>query len=247
MNKSSHKTILITGSSKGLGQKTALRLASEDTTIIINYHTDHIAAKETADQINSSGGHAIAIQADVRQEPDVNNMFRQIKKKTGSVDILINNVGDFVFKAFDETSFKEWQDMLSSNLNSCFLCCKAALPDMRLNKWGRIINIGLANAGVKAYQNVVPYSIAKTGVHILTKSLAKQEAPNGITVNIIAPGLMDNGRLSEEQLKMQASTVPMGRSGTAEDVLGAVQYLISEQAQYVTGTELVVSGGWGLS
>ncbi len=247
MNKPAHKTLLITGSSKGLGQKTALGLASPDTTIIINYHTDHIAAKETVDQIKSLGGHAIAIQADVSQEADVNNLFRQIKQKTGSVNILINNVGDFVFKPFDDTSFQEWQDMFSSNLNSCFLCCKAALPGMRQNKWGRIINIGLANAGVKAFQNVVPYSIAKTGVHILTKSLAKQEAPNGITVNVIAPGLMDNGRLSEEQLQMQASTVPMGRSGTAEDVLGAVQYLISDNAQYVTGTELVISGGWGLS
>ncbi len=240
------KVALVTGSSRGLGRGLALVLAEKGVRVIINYSTNSRDARETVEAIRAKGQQAVGIQGDVREWRQVLELVNNAAAQWGRIDFLINNVGDFVYKKFDDIDIDDWNNMLDSNLTGCFYCCRAALPVMRKQKSGRIINIGLANAGVKAYQNVVPYAIAKTGVHILTKSLAVSEAKHGITVNVVAPGLMDNGSLSEKEIRDMGRAVPMQRTGTADDLAGAVLYLLSDEANYVTGTEIVVSGGWGI-
>ena len=246
MNALPGKVTLITGSSRGLGRGLALALADRGVRILVNYLTQTEQARETVELIRGKGQQAVALQGDVREWRQVRELMKKAAAEWGQIDFLINNVGDFVFKKLNDVSVDDWNGMINSNLNSCFNCCKAVLPYMREQKYGRIINIGLANAGVKAYENVVPYAIAKTGVYILTKSLAVSEAQHGITVNVVAPGLMDNDSLSEKQIQEISRSVPMGRAGTPDDLAGAVLYLLSDAAQYVTGTEIIVSGGWGL-
>ncbi|MBN2412822.1 SDR family oxidoreductase [candidate division KSB1 bacterium] len=246
MNGLTGKVALITGSSRGLGRGMAMVLAEKGVRVIINYSTNSRNARDTVEEIRAKGLQAVEIQGDVREWRQVRALVKKAAAEWGQLDFLINNVGDFVYKKFNDIRIDDWNNMINSNLTSCFYCCKAVLPVMRKQKYGRIINIGLANAGIKAYQNVVPYAIAKTGVHILTKSLAVSEAEYGITVNVVAPGLMDNGSLSEKEIRDMGRAVPKQRTGTADDLAGAVLYLLSDNANYVTGTEIIVSGGWGL-
>jgi len=246
MNGLAGKNALVTGASRGLGKGIALALADKGVNIVVNYRQHQKAAEDTVGEILGKGRRAMAQCADVREWPQVRTMVTNIINEWGRIDFLINNVGDFIYKEFDKLDVKDWYAMLDSNLNSCFYCCKAVLPFMRKQNFGRIINIGLGNAGMHAFIHVLPYAIAKTGVHILSKSLALNEAAHGITVNVVAPGLMNNGSLDDEQVRQQSRMVPMNRPGTADDLAGAVLYLLSDAAGYVTGTEILVSGGWGL-
>jgi len=240
------KVALVTGSSRGLGKGIVSALADKGINVIVNYSSSIKEARKTVEQIRARDLSAVAIQGDVSEWEQAKGLIADAVNEWGRIDFLINNVGDFIYKESNEISVNEWNNMINSNLNSSFYCCKAVLPLMRRQKYGRIVNIGLANAGVKAYKNVLPYAIAKTGVHILTKSLAVSEAEYGITVNVVAPGLMDNESMSNEEIYEQSRIVPMQRVGTADDLAGAVLYLLSEEAKYVTGTEIIVSGGWGL-
>ena len=240
------RVALVTGGSRGLGKGIVSALAEKGIHVIINYSRNKKDARETVEQIRARDLSAVAIQGDVSKWEQAKGLITNAVNEWGRIDYLINNVGDFIHKAIENISVNDWNNMINSNLNSSFYCCKAVLPFMRKQNFGRIVNIGLANAGIKAYKNVVPYAIAKTGVHILTKSLAVSEAEHGITINVVAPGLMDNGSLSKEEIYEQSHIVPMQRVGTADDLAGAVLYLLSDEAKYVTGTEIIVSGGWGL-
>ena len=241
------KIIVVTGSSRGIGRSIALALAQKKAYIVVNYLKSENKAKELVDLIHKQGGQAQAVQADVRDFNAVKNMFAAVNKSCKRIDVLINNVGDFIHKPLKEHSEADWHDMIDSNLNSCFYCCQNVVPYMRKQKFGRIINIGLANAHrIHAFQNVVPYAIAKTGVLVLTKSLAVAEAENGITVNSVSPGLMQNGSLTDSDIKRMESAIPIGRVGNADDIIGAINYLLSKEAEYVTGSDIVVSGGWGI-
>jgi NAD(P)-dependent dehydrogenase (short-subunit alcohol dehydrogenase family) len=240
-------TILITGSSRGLGQKIALSLADESEFIIVNYLNSKDLALSTVRQIKDRGAGAIAIQADVCQWDQVQNLVQLAVKQTGRLDVLINNVGDFIAKPLARTSVAEWQHMMNSNLNSTFYCCRAVLPHMRKNAFGRIINICLANAEyIHSYKHTAAYGIAKTGVLVLSKSLAVEEAAHGITINTISPGLMDNGSLSVLKSSRHISKIPMKRIGQAKDLIAAIKFLSSDEAAYITGTNVIVSGGWGI-
>jgi len=137
--------------------------------------------------------------------------------------------------------------MLDSNLNATFYCCQSALEVMRKQRSGCIVNIGVAPAErVQAFHQVAAYTIAKTGVLILTKSLAREEMKNGIRVNSVSPGLIDNGSIPEEELKEMAKTIPAGRVGSPADVAKTVLFLASDDAAYITGENIIVSGGWGI-
>ena len=241
------KIALVTGSSGGLGKEIALALAREGARVAIHFYRDQKAADETLAQLRPIQSDAIAVPADIRNWSHAEKLIDAVGAHFGRLDILVNNAGSFLRKPLSRTTVEEWADQIESNLYGTFYCCRAALPRMREQGYGRIINIALANADrVHAYKEVAAHGIAKTGVLILTRSLALEEAAYGITVNAISPGLMDNGRLPARAIEEQSAAVPMKRLGTWKDVSGAILYLVSDQARYITGANIVVSGGWGV-
>jgi len=241
------RVALVTGGSRGLGREMALALARSGLRVAIAYHRDRISAQATLKVLSTLSDNAMTCRADVRRWPEVQRLVAAVMERYGRIDVLVNNAGDFVARSFERTSVEEWWEMFDSNLHSAYYGCRAAGPIMKKQRFGRIINIGLANADrLHAYKKTLPYAIAKTGVLILTRSLAAEWAPYHITVNALLPGLMDNGSLSRARRRSLAGEVPAGRPGQGRDLAGALLYLISDEASYVSGAAITVSGGWGV-
>lgn len=243
----SNKVILVTGSSRGLGRGLAIGLARQKARVPVHYLNNKTAAEQTGKDITEFGHKPLIISADVRRWEGARYLIDSVIRFYGRIDVLINNVGAFFQSSLQSLSIDAWHSLLDSNLNSVFYCSKAALPHMRQQQKGRIINIGLANADrFQAYKRIAAYAVAKSGILILTKSMAIEEAENGITINAVSPGLMNNGNLSETKALRQQKAVPQKRLGTADDLLYVIVNLINDRAEYITGSNTVVSGGWGL-
>ncbi|NDI34083.1 SDR family NAD(P)-dependent oxidoreductase [Chengkuizengella sediminis] len=236
---------VVTGSSRGIGKAIALELAKQGSDVAIVYRGQKEKAIEVMNQIESLGRRAMIFQADVTNPDDVDKLVVQVTNQLGSIDILVNNVGEFHLKPISKIAVNEWDEVFKSNLHSVFYMCKAVIPGMRKRGMGRIVNIGLSpNYIVRGAPNVAAYSIAKTGVIIFSRSLAVEEASYGITVNCISPGLIENGYQSPEQVEWMRQRVPMKRLGTPEEIADAVSFLVSERASYISGANLSVSGAW---
>ncbi len=243
----SGRVALVTGCARGLGEGMARALVSQGAGLAIHYRSSKANAARLAEQLRERGCIAEIFQADVTRWEEVSQLRDEVLQQFGRLDILVNNVGNFIEKPFAELSPADWTEMLESNLNSVFYMCRAFWPAMVHQHYGRIINIGLANSDrIQAYRQVLPYAIAKSGALILSKSLAVEGAPYNITVNVLAPGLMDSGMLAPAREAAAADRVPAGRPGTAADMAGALLYLCSDAAAYITGAHIPVSGGWGL-
>ena len=239
------KTAVVTGSSRGIGKAIALELARNGADVVVNYHSNQEAALEVTKQIQALGRRAIALEADVTVPEAAKTLVAAVTEQLGAIDILVNNVGDFFFKPLGIMDAEEWRYVLESNLSSVYYLCHAVLPEMRRRQQGKIINIGLSPVHlIRGAPNIAAYSIAKTGVVILTRSLAVEEAPHGITVNCVSPGLIDNGHLPPEQKEWMEKRVPMGRLGRSEEIAEAVVFLSSDSAAYISGANLAVSGAW---
>jgi 3-oxoacyl-[acyl-carrier protein] reductase len=235
---------LVTGGSRGIGRAIALKLAKEGCSVAIDYLSDDWAAEEVVKSIEKTGRKAISLQSDVSNFADAEEMIKNAKSEFGRIDILINNVGPFLYKTIWDTTVQEWHQMLNSNLNSAFYCCKAVVPIMREQKSGVIINIGGPNAErTQGYVRTCAYAVAKTGVVVFSKSLAKEEAEHGIRVNVLNPGFIQTEAYTEDMLKSMPQQVPMKRLGKPEDVADAVAFLASDEATYITGAVLNVHGG----
>ena len=229
---------LVTGSVKGIGRALALMLADEGYGVAVHYRTSEREAREVAREVEERGVSAVVLQADVTDAGQATRLVNDAHAQLGQLDVLINNVGDYLFTPLDELEIADWHAMFDSNLHSTFYTCRAAAPLMR--QGGRIINLGYAGAElIKARPSIAAYSIAKTGVILYSKALAKVEAKRGITVNVISPGIMENSVSTPEGL-------PMGRAGTLSELTSAARYLISPGARYVTGVTLEVAGGWNV-
>jgi 3-oxoacyl-[acyl-carrier protein] reductase len=235
---------LVTGSSRGIGKIIALRLAEAGASLVINYKSDSSAADEVLQLIKKMKRQAISVQCDVSNFADVEEMVGKVTSEFGRIDILVNNVGPFLYKSIYDTTIQEWHQIINSNLNSTFYCCKAVVPIMRKQRSGNVINIGAPNAErTQGYVQNCPYAIAKTGVVVLSKSLAKEEAKNGIRVNVINPGFIETDEYTAEMKKDMPKQVPLGRLGKPEDIANAVLFLVSDEANYITGSVLNVHGG----
>ncbi len=238
---------LITGGAKGIGRGIALDLAARQWKVAICYRTSEAAAQNTAQEITTQGGQALAICCDVSDPVAAKNLVTQVENKWGRIDVLVNGAGPYHrVNLFDET-IEGWNEMFDNNLHPIFYLAQAVAPGMKTRKAGHIINFGMANADqMEAQPDVTAHYIAKAGVLILTRTLAKLLAPYGITVNAISPGFIDSGSAPPQELAAMTKRIPAGYIGTVNDTVAAVRFLLSEDARYVNGANIQISGGWGI-
>ena len=241
------KVALITGGARGIGKGIALDLAAQGCSIAICYRTSEQDAQGTTTAIQDYGGKGIAICCDVSDPQACQGLVKQVEEKWGKIDVLVNGAGPYRrINLFNETP-EGWDEMFTNNLHPIFYLAQAVTPGMKLRKYGRIISFGMANADkMEAQPMVTAHYIAKAGILILTRTLAKMLAPYGITVNAISPGFIDSGSAPPGELDGMATKIPAGYIGEIKDTISAARYLLSEKARYVTGTNIHVSGGWGM-
>ncbi len=243
LQKLKNQVALITGASRGIGKATALALACEGAKIVVNYASNQEAADLVVTEINNMGGEAIAINADVSKADAVEEMIKITLEKWGRIDILVNNAGITRDTLMLRMKLEDWQEVINLNLTGVFLCCKAVSKVMLKQRSGRIINISSV-AGQMGNPGQANYSAAKAGVIGLTKTLAKEFASRGVTVNAVAPGFietdMTSGLKSDEILKF----IPLARYGKPEEIAGMIRFLASDIASnYITGQVFNVDGG----
>lgn len=242
------KTVLITGGSGGIGERIALEFGKQGYKVCIHCNSSVASAESTAETIRAMGSDAAIFKADIASEAEIKKMFAEIKIFCGGVDVLVNNAGMSMIKLISDTSCEEWDRLFSVNTRSQFLCAKEAIPYMISKKQGRIINVS-SMWGVSGASCEVAYSASKAAVIGFTKALAKELAPSNITVNCIAPGLIDtkmNSSLSDEDKQALREETPMGRLGIPEDIARTVLFLADDKADFITGQTINCDGGFTL-
>jgi 3-oxoacyl-[acyl-carrier protein] reductase len=242
-----HKLALIPGGGKGIGRDIGLRLGAEGWAVALCYRHSREAALATAEAIEKRGGAALAVAADVSRAEECERLVHETLAWRGRVDALVHCAGPYHrVDVLDETP-AGWRDMFANNLDSLFFMTRLVAPLMIQRKGGRIIAFAMANADrLVAQTQVTAHYLAKVGVLGLVRGLARRLAPHGITVNAISPGVIDSGSMDPDELAALAHTIPAGHVGSLGDVAAAALFLLSDDAAYVTGTSLHVSGGWGL-
>lgn len=236
-------TAVITGSARGIGAATAALFADMGYNTVINYNTSE---KDALALLPKLGENAIAVKADVSTPEGAEHLFSEAKKRFGSVDVLVNNAGIAQQKLFTDITQSDYDKMFDCNVRSVFNCCQCALPDMIHNKFGRIINVS-SMWGIVGASCEVHYSASKAAVIGLTKALAREVAPSGITVNCIAPGVIDtpmNKGFDAETMNQLREETPVGRIGTPQDIARAVLFFADPANSFVTGQVLGVDGGF---
>ncbi|MCC5900033.1 MAG: 3-oxoacyl-[acyl-carrier-protein] reductase [Phormidium sp. GEM2.Bin31] len=238
-----NKVAIVTGGSRGIGRATALALASEGANVVVNYASSSAAAEEVVAEITAMGSQAIAVQADVSQEDQANALIKAATDHWGRVDVLVNNAGITRDTLLMRMKPADWQAVINLNLTGVFLCTRAVTKLMLKQKSGRIINIASV-AGQMGNPGQANYSAAKAGVIGFSKTVAKELATRGITVNAVAPGFiatdMTDDLKSDEILKF----IPLGRFGEASEVAGLIRFLAADPAAaYITGQTFNVDGG----
>ena len=234
--------VLITGSAGGIGAALARHLGAAGHEVAVHYRRSRGPAEAVAADIDKSGGRAVLVQGDVTEPGQAAALVEDATDSLGGLDVLVNNVGGFLLKDLAELSIDEWDDQLASTVSATFYVSAAARPALRSSGRGRIINFSDSSADkIMARPRSTPYSIGKTGILILTRSLAVAEAEYGVTVNAILPGVMDNSDPLPD-----AERIPARRHGRGSDVAATVDFLISDEAAYLTGAFLHVGGGWNL-
>ncbi len=235
------RVALVTGASRGIGKAIALALADAGAAVAVNYRERSNEAEAVAEFIRKRGGHAAAFSADVSQRSAVQAMVRDIEERLGPIDILVNNAGMAAVRNLDDITEEDFDRSIAVNLKSAFLCTQAVLPGMRARRWGRVINLSSIGARVGAGSVSVAYGAAKAGVEGLTRAYALRLAPEGVTVNAIAPGLIDTEMAKPLLDAGVAARIPVGRAGTGDEIAQAVLLLVRNS--FMTGQTLAVNGG----
>ncbi len=237
------RTILITGSARKLGAAIGRALGAEGHRMAIHFRTSRAEAEQTVAAIEKSGGEAAAFESPLASLADGERLVREVAARFGPPDTLINNAGTFNRKKFDELTQEEWDAGFASTAGTAFYATRAALPHLRSSGRGRIINIGDSQAGRTGFtEPAMSYYIGKTGVWMMTRTLAATEARHKITVNMISPGV-----LPESICDTPLEEMPLGRFGTYEDVIRPIRFLLEEASEALTGSNLEVGGGWNIA
>jgi 2-hydroxycyclohexanecarboxyl-CoA dehydrogenase len=237
------KVAIVTGAGSGIGRAIAVRLARDEAAIaVLDLNGD--GAVETAKLITDAGGTALALTVDCSSEAAIKAAAATIRAEFGPITILVNNAGIATFVPYMEITDEQWDQMIRINLKGPHLCCREVIPDMLAAGWGRIINITSSSVQSGSFAQA-HYVSSKGGMLGLTKALALEYAPTGITVNMVPPGFIDTPLLRSAPIDAEAfaQTLPMKRIGQPEDIAGAVAYLASEEAGYVTGQTISTNGG----
>jgi 3-oxoacyl-[acyl-carrier protein] reductase len=238
------RVAIVTGSGKGIGRGIATRLAAEGITIVVNYQKDEASARETLALAQTHAPRSITLQADVATPEGAKHLIDQTLATFGRIDILVNNAGPFLVKSVIDTEVEDWRRIVDGNLSSAFYCMKFILPTLRAQKSGNIVNLGSLNAETtRGAPTTAAYNAAKTGLVVLTKSVARSEARYGIRCNLVSPGFIETYATSEADRRELPSLVPLGMLGAVDDVAESVAFLVSDKARYITGAVLNVHGG----
>jgi 3-oxoacyl-[acyl-carrier protein] reductase len=236
-----NRVALVTGGSRGIGKAIALMLGKAGAAVAVNHRERSEEAETVAEAIRKSGGRAAVFGADVSARIAVQGMVDDIALRLGPIDILVNNAGMAAARSLDDITEEDFDRAIAVNLKSAFLCTQAVLVGMRARRWGRVINISSIGARVGAGSVSVAYGAAKAGVEGLTRAYALRLAPEGVTVNAIAPGLIDT-EMGKPLLEAGVATrIPIGRAGTGDEIAQAV--LLVVRNAYMTGQTVAINGG----
>ncbi len=241
---------IVTGASRGIGRAIALGLAEAGYRIVASYRNRDHEARELVEKITAGGGEAKVFKGDVGIPEEANRLVRFTLEAFRQIDVLVNNAGVSISGVpFREFPLEDWEEILRVNLSAPFYLIKAVLPQMREQKRGHIINLS-SNVTMRFPAGYGPYTVSKAGLEALTRILAKEEGPNGIRVNAIAPGPIQTEMLEKalavmgpERAQAFIKSVPLGRAGRPEEIASVVRFLVSEEASYITGQVIYVNGG----
>ncbi|MDP8948373.1 MAG: 3-oxoacyl-[acyl-carrier-protein] reductase [Actinomycetota bacterium] len=241
----SGRVAVVTGGGRGIGRAIAARLAGEGAQLAISYRKDDAAAEESAEKVHAAGARCELFKGDISSPGGVETLFKGVSDAFGRVDILVNNAGITRDNLMMRMKEEEFDEVLGTNLKGTYLCTRAALRPMVRARWGRIVNVSSV-VGLVGNAGQANYAASKAGIIGFTKSVAREVARRGITVNAVAPGYVETeltGSLSESVKEQIREQVPMGRFGEVEEVAEVVAFLVGEGAGYVTGQTIAVDGG----
>jgi NAD(P)-dependent dehydrogenase (short-subunit alcohol dehydrogenase family) len=241
----SGRTALVTGGSRGIGRATCLAFGGEGAAVAVHFKRGEERARETVRLIESGGGRALALQADLTAPGAADDLVRRARDVLGPVDILVNNAGEMTDSPVEGMSDESWEEAILINLTAAFRCARACIPDMKERNRGRIVNLS-SQAAFTGSANHAHYAAAKAGVLGFTFSLAKELGPHGITVNAVSPGRILTDMLAARMAGREGEWLrqtPLGRFGGPGEVADAILFLSSESAGYITGANLHVNGG----
>jgi 3-oxoacyl-[acyl-carrier protein] reductase len=240
-----NEVALVTGGSRGIGRATAARLAAEGATVAI-LDQDHDGARDAAQELIASGGKSVGIGCDVGERDQVRAAVADVVRHFGRLTVLVNNAGIIRLGAFLDMTDEVWAQVLRVNLNGMFVVAQEATRQMKNQGLGRVINMSSVSAHV-AHSGQIAYSVTKAGIEAMTRTMAVELAPFGITVNAVAPGAIDTnfsaGQLTADAKAQRIARIPLGRFGDPAEVAGVVAFLASSDAGYITGSVVFVDGG----